>query len=522
MSCKNSPPNKKDPIKESHPLGPTNALERRQAAFRVRLEAALFQKDLPLPGHPSNGDEDLYPGKIGNYSKGLPHNKLGEVEINAYNALLQAITSGSPEDFELIPLGGIARLTNPQGAYAFELTGPDAQHLGISVPPAFSSAWIASEMGELYWQALARDIPFVEYPNNPLIQAASADLSAFTDFQGPKIGGKVTAGTLFRGTTPGDLIGPYIAQFLWKDIPFGATVLTQRYRVPLAGDDHLTEYEEWLAIQNGMAPTAFNKYDPTPRYIRNGRDLGEWVHKDFSYQCLLSTCLYLLSLGQGALDPANPYLLSNTQTGFITFGAPHILDLIARGTMVALKAGWFQKFSVHRRLRPEEFGGRIHNLFTRDMAYPINQELLNSKAISEVFTRNGTYLLPVAFPEGCPTHPAYPAGHACLVGAGATLMKAFFKEDFVIPNPVVASTDGLTLVQYSGPPLTIGGELNKLASNIALGRDTAGLHWRSDGSEGLKLGEAAAIGILQDFRRTYHEDFSGFSLTRFDGTTIIV
>ncbi|MFW5435355.1 hypothetical protein, partial [Paenibacillus apiarius] len=26
---------------------------------------------------------------------------------------------------------------------------------------------------------------------------------------------------------------------------------------------------------------------------------------------------------------------------------------------------------------------------------------------------------------------------------------------------------------------TIGGELNKLAANIALGRDTAGVHWRS-------------------------------------------
>ena len=54
------------------------------------------------------------------------------------------------------------------------------------------------------------------------------------------------------------------------------------------------------------------------------------------------------------------------------------------------------------------------------------------------------------------------------------------------------------------------------------GRDTAGVHWRSDGIEGLKLGEAVAIGILTDLRATYTEEFSGFSLTKFDGTTIVI
>src|SRR5262249_446464 len=32
---------------------------------------------------------------------------------------------------------------------------------------------------------------------------------------------------------------------------------------------------------------------------------------------------------------------------------------------------------------------------------------------------------------------------------------------------------------YTGAALTVGGELNKLASNIALGRDAAGVHYRS-------------------------------------------
>jgi hypothetical protein len=154
--------------------------------------------------------------------------------------------------------------------------------------------------------------------------------------------------------------------------------------------------------------------------------------------------------------------------------------------------------------------------------YPINTELLDSKVMSKVYNKYGSYLLPQAFPEGCPCHPAYPSGHATYTGAGVTMLKAFFKESFVLPNPVVASPDGLSLLPYEGPPLTVGGELNKLAVNIAMARDFAGIHWRTDGSEGLKLGEAVAIGILQDYRDTYNEDFEGFSFTRFDGTTIII
>lgn len=46
--------------------------------------------------------------------------------------------------------------------------------------------------------------------------------------------------------------------------------------------------------------------------------------------------------------------------------------------------------------------------------------------------------------------------------------------------------------------LTVGGELNKLASNMALGRNRAGIHYRTDGIEGLRLGEATAIRYLQD------------------------
>lgn len=509
-------------INDACEIGPLTPRQRNKKAYKIRKNAASFQKNLPLPGHPCNEDESLYPNKIANYSKAMPHNELGEVIMNAYNIWIKALTTANPEIFENIPLGGVRKFVNPQGSYAYDLEGPDSHHLTMPVPPNFSSAWMASEMGEDYWRALTRDIPFAHYDTNPLIREAANDMSNFSDYRGPKEDGKVTPETLFRGNTPGDLVGPYISQLLCKAVPYGSKILKQKYPTTLPGKDYMTSYNEWLNIQNGGTPSSPAEYDPKPRYIRNGRDLGEWVHGDFTYQSILNACLILMSFGEKALCPENPYLSSKTQIGFITFGSAYILDLVGKSARIALEAAWFQKFLVHRRLRPEEFGGRVHNKLTGAANYPINSELLNSKALPKVYKKYQTYLLPMAYPEGCPTHTSYPAGHACIVGAGVTMLKAFFNEDFIIPHPVVASADGLCLLPYTGEPLTVGGELDKLGSNISLGRDTAGVHWRSDGIEGLKIGEAVAIGILHDFKKTYNEKFSGFMLTKFDGTTIII
>jgi hypothetical protein len=56
----------------------------------------------------------LFPKKIGNYSKGLPHNQIGEVNLNAYKSLIHALKTGNLDDFEDIPLGGVVKLTDPQ------------------------------------------------------------------------------------------------------------------------------------------------------------------------------------------------------------------------------------------------------------------------------------------------------------------------------------------------------------------------------------------------------------------------
>lgn len=251
---------------------------------------------------------------------------------------------------------------------------------------------------------------------------------------------------------------------------------------------------------------------------------GERRRKAFQLrmEAALTAGLILLALGPEALSVTNPYLASTTQTGFATFGAPHILDFVVRAARATLTAAWFQKWLVHRRARPEEFGGAIHSKLTGAADYPIADEVLNSKALAQVFGKYGSYLLPQGYPEGSPAHPAYPSGHAAMIGAGATMLKAFFKESYILPAPVMASTDGCSLVPYSGGDLTIGGELNKLAANIVMGHNFAGIHWRSDNTAGLQLGEAIAISILQDYRYTYHEKGFGFSFTKLDGTPLTI
>jgi hypothetical protein len=225
--------------------------------------------------------------------------------------------------------------------------------------------------------------------------------------------------------------------------------------------------------------------------------------------------------GRSVLHPANPYRSSLTEDGFVTFGAAQVGDWLARVTTAALKAAWCQKWLVHRRLRPEEFGARAHLRLTGSASYPIDASLLQSTALARSFQEHGSYLLPQAYPEGSPTHPSYPSGHATAAGACSVILKAFFDEDALLTNCVEPSADALALQPCSpGFAASVGGEVNKLASNISIGRDWAGIHYRSDAREGMRLGEEVALSILEDLARTFTEDFTGFTLTRLDGTRV--
>ncbi len=509
-------------------------LNKRRAlkCYQLRTTAAVQNLEATqYIAHLTNRDEEFYPNKIASYSKGLPHNANGEVDMSAYNLYTAAIYRESPSEFEQVPLGGNRRFVNPLSGLAFDMEGCDAHNLYIPPAPTFASREIAAEIAENYWMALLRDVPYEEYSGNPIAQAAAADLNLFgDDFKGAKNNqGQVTPELLFRGLTSGDKTGPNRSQFFYQQCFLGVCEVNQRIKTVLSpadgGQDFMTDFNTWLAVQNGFTqPPCL--YDPIPRYIRNGRDIGQWVHTDVLYQAYLQAFLIMCGTLNAPFDAGNPYNNSVTQEGFGTFGEPHVAVLLSEVATRALKSVWYQKWFVHRRLRPEVYAARVDRTLYHNADYPVHPEILNSISSASRLGGHltpGNALLPMAFPEGSPLHPSYGAGHATVAGACSTILKAFFDESTVIQNPLVPDSAGLNLVPYSGSEnLTIGGELNKLASNIALARNTSGVHWRSDATESLKLGEALAISILHDQKHCYYENFNGFSLTKFDGTTITV
>ena len=496
--------------------------DRRADSRQQRVQAAETEFARAVPEHRNNGEEADY-APIANYSKALPHNKFGEADPAAYRLLQRAAATEREEDYERIPLAGGRRLVNPRAGLSFDLEGPDAQALTMPPAPRIDQPRNSAEMAELYWMALCRDVPFTRFADDPVVAEAAADLSTgYSDYRAPRRGGEITPDTLFRGDTRGDLRGPFLSQFLLKDVPYGTLLVSQRQDTPDPGVDHLVDYTDWLKVQNGAEPAVRRNPDKR-RYIQTPRDLAHYVHFDALYEAYLNACLILLDM-KAPVDAGNPYDFSANQVGFGTFGPPHVLSLVTEVATRALKAVWFQKWSVHRRMRPEEFGGRVHLHLTGRREYPIDNEILDSRATKAIFERFGGYLLPQAFPEGSPAHPAYGSGHATVAGACVTVLKAWFDESTPIPDPVVPDRSGTKLVAYRGADadeLTVGGELNKVAANIATGRNMAGVHWRTDYSEAVLLGEELAIRVLRELTRTSHEQFS-FTLSRFDGTAITI
>ncbi len=491
---------------------------RQQQALNFRNSTALNTAGLAQPTHLNNGDEQLFPNGIATFTKTLPHNNIGEVAPAALAALFNAIANPSFANFEAIPAGGTVPLANPSAGLTFQLEGLDPQAVTMPPAPTFSSAQTAGEMVELYWMALTRDVPFLNYGTDPNIAAAVAELNTLSDFRGARVGGVVTSQSLFRGILAGDLTGPYISQFLVQPFSWGAIRVDPRITVGTPGVDYMTNAGAYLAIQNGVAAPQ-PQLLAIPRYISNMRDLASYVHVDAASQAFLQAALYMLGSGV-PLNPGNPFRTATRQAGFVNSGPPQILSLIPAVTTRALAAAWYQKWFVHRRLRPEVFGARVHFHQTNQASYPIHNELLNSQAVARTLAANGTNFLPMAFPEGSPTHPAYGAGHAAVAGACTTLLKAFFDGTATVPNPVEPSADGSALNPFAGT-LTVENEINKLCSNISVGRNGAGVHYQTDYSNCIGLGEAVALQVLRELKVSFPETTS-FTLNQFDGTPITI
>lgn len=500
-------------------------------SLALRTLAAGHDAFAAPPAQIDNGDEALYPDKSGTYTKGILQNGVGLVDLAAYGAFKKALRSGQMADFEAIPLGGPRTLNGPQGGLAFYLACLDASQFSVPPAPALASEEYAAELVELYWASLLRDIAFTHYASDPIAVQAAAELSAMPSYKGPRnASNQVTADLLFRGGFAGDTIGPYMSQLLLQDTMLGALPITQKYVTFVSGVDYMKDKTTFLQVQNGIS-TGLTLQTDVPLFLHDGRGLAAYTHSDVLYQAYFTAYLVLNTINAGnpaPLNPGNPYIGSTTQNGFGTMGQPDIAATLTAVAREALNAVWYQKWFVHLRHRPESGGGIVYLTKIGEgntIQGHVSSTVLNSQAVQNSHATNNSWFLSQAFPEGSPTHPAYPTGHGAVAGACITALKFFFDGDFVLPNPKMPSNDGTSLNDYTGPgagQLTVNGELHKLAHNISFGHGIhAGIHWRSDTETSLQLGEAVALSYLQDLAHTYNEKFT-VQLTKLDGSTATI
>ncbi len=364
-------------------------------------------------------------------------------------------------------------------------------------------------------------------------------------------------------------------------IPYGSLIVDQRTISHQNCLDYMTDWRAWRDVQNGANFKKQDLFERRRRFITTPRDLATYVHFDALYEAYLNACLILLALGakhsKGFPEPSP----SGRRDAFATYGGPHILSLVTEVATRCLKAVRRQKFNYHRRARPEAIAGRLTvanaGFSCADLekklgcAAPAFQRTLDeipadlqaavaahNKAQNALGGRRvhcegkgdgwpgggkGAFedfnlLLPMAFPEGSPMHPAYGAGHATVAGGCVTMLKAFFEmfedcdgfkeRELRLPSKkkgeigdrivYVPTADGAELTpdeKFEGA-LTIQGELDKLAANISIGRNMAGVHYYSDYYDSLRMGERIAIGILMEQAPTYGETVE-MTLKSFDG-----
>jgi membrane-associated phospholipid phosphatase len=257
-----------------------------------------------------------------------------------------------------------------------------------------------------------------------------------------------------------------VSRFLTSDIPVGrAQTIRSQYqpRANWYGTTPTTRDE----ILKGRVPE--RQQFSSPSRIITPRVLGSAFHQDEPFWFGLAAALLLQWSGypRSSLFPNLP-----TRSRFVGDGGTVALHcLLAEATDLAMRACWYAKWSGPRRRRPEELAadpGSLHPIW-KEVGAPLLEPYSGC--------------LPMLIAEGSPCHPAYPSGHAVIGGAVATVLLAAFAA-----RPMAASDQS---------PSTSHEELRKLARNFGEARIILGIHYESDVTEGIALGERAALLVLR-------------------------
>lgn len=493
-------------------------------AKQVRDTATDYSNSRAIqPTQSNNGDaakaqggaEDMT-SAVGTFTKGLTHDAHGRVKRADLEDFIEALNqphstsgpvshspfpgvykSGKPAVFDaqlhdpkVAPYNhpvekGVRGWESPISGHTFDLMGTDADGTGMPEAPKVGSAELSAEMAEVYCAALMRDEPFITWDAEgpevkPHVEALKK-LPFFAsetglDDQAKKrraarlINGPISGATLFRGSTPGAMKGPYISQFMLVGnaergnpspddgaqesigaqnraqsfgfresvlgegalkaedgvILYGVQGIPQVFKGHAEKIDHMTSWSAWHDVQNGAdLKNVADYFQDHPRFIHTPRDLATYVHFDALYQAYLNAVLILSGMGADT-DIGLPEGGNTTQPerdAFATFGGPHILSLVTEVATRALKAVRRQKFNIHLRSRPEMIAAGISLAWkggtAADTLGPFKADCEGMRdalmpILTEVATHNGDQNGKGHVPAGASLEPIDEASNALL------------------------------------------------------------------------------------------------------------
>jgi hypothetical protein len=490
-----------------------------------------------------------------------------------YSIFIDGIVNNDINSIDLV-CNNNRRLVDPYCLFDNEIYAPYKSSYIVPLTYSPTSPEAGAELVELYCMSLMRDVALYllddKYPYpNPTAQNYIENIISYMNqpniknyLNAPLDGGNITRKVLFRGNSPGDLIGPYMSQFNYYALGYGQLIISQKYQtyninglsiydnnyfwtgvgvgVPgwngypnhVYANDFIKTVPKFISLWNGGSAgenpflNSGFVHENVLRYLTTIRDSAMYIYRDQVWQPFFTAATMLLNnpivdnsgniIGYGV--PLGFYFQPRTATKFINLGPVDLFSLLSLVTKLAMDSTWIWKWR-QLKLRPEEMAYQVHLKKTTGSGLDFDSNLMNSQVLSDVSNNNnGNFILPMVYTVGSPCHPSYPSGHATIAGAMATILKAWFNCDssmnavtintnvfFITDQGLVRYTEDGT---YSTPQvkLRVDNELDKMASNCSIFRNFSGIHYRSDAYAGLEIGEAVAITVLEDWVKKYSND----------------
>ena len=433
------------------------------------------------------------------YGKSLEHHpQTLFVMKKGLDKLIAFIETPSEEALKEVALVPSARpLEDLCGSLTFEPAGLDASHskftrIGKLFEVKARSNLGFFEMTEIYAISMVRDVKFAEWDNSDVVSSVFAALK-HTHTRLNLRTNPPSRKALFRMDLADVNHGSFISQLLILDVSHGNLSFSQKY-----APESEVHYDKksCLDMLNGMQPA-----DPprllSPQPLHSLNVLAGMVHKDPLFSFYYNAALILHNKTGTQIGG------SNSSSNFLNGGIIDLLSCLGSVARVALRTAWWLKWK-NLKLRPEEFAARIQlaaEISKKEAGdipgfLELKERMKNDEVLRLIKEKNRSYFLTMLYKEGAPVHPSFPSGHATVAGACCTVLKCFLRTRANGESRKWSDVMGLGSIGVDSGE-TIDGEINKLAMNVSVGRNAAGVHYSSDNESGVRIGEQTAIFFLR-------------------------